>query len=395
MGENENPESREIEFLRELIRIPSVTGEEQKIAGVIEEKFSSIGVKTVVEYVTPERPMVLGILETSVPGPVLVYNGHMDTHSIDNYIGDPFQAEMKEGKLYGRGAVDMKGGLSAMICALERLKNTGGLKKGMLIVAAVPDEEQLSQGTTWMVEYLKRKKIKADAGIVSEPTGLKIGYAMRGVSHIDIGVKGYPQHTSCQHNEGNAIIQMGKVLALYEKELTKRYARRKHPLLGTPVFNAGVIKGGEKPNVVAQDCVVTMLRRDLPGEILEEVLKELEEIAKLAVDPKCQVYVQESRIQQRPGKKKRLPMEVDENGKLVKVLKKSVFDATGKAAESGMVPFWCDASIMTNEGQIPTVVFGPGDINCAHSPEEWIDTWEYEKAIEIFVNFAKEYCNRL
>ena len=88
-------------------------------------------------------------------------------------------------------------------------------------------------------------------------------------------------------------------------------------------------------------------------------------------------------------------MEVDEKGKLVEVLKKSVFDVTGKAAESGMVPFWCDASIMTNEGQIPTVVFGPGDINCAHSPEEWIDTREYEKAIEIFENFAKEYCNRL
>lgn len=393
MGENRNPGSREIEFLKELVEIPSVTGEESKIAGVIADKFSSIGVKTIVEYVAPQRPMVLGILESSAPGPVIVYNGHMDTHSADNYIGAPFKAEIKEGKLYGRGAADMKGGLSAMICALERLKNTGGLKKGTLIVAAVPDEEQLSEGTACMVEYLKRKKIKADAGIVSEPTGLKIGYAMRGVSHIDIRVKGYPQHTSCQHNEGNAIIQMGKVLALYDKKLTQCYERKKHNLLGTPIFNVGVIKGGEKPNVVAQDCVVTMLRRDLPGEISEEVLKELEEMAKLAVDQKCQVCVQESSIQQRPGKKRRLPMEVDEKGRLVELLKKSVYDVTGKAAESGMVPFWCDASIMTNEGQIPTVVFGPGDINCAHSPEEWIEIGEYQKAIEIFENFAKEYCN--
>lgn len=387
-----NSDCWEIDFLKKLIQIPSVTGEEDKIADVIAETFSSMGVKTVVEYILPRRPMVLGILEAPVPGPIVVYNGHMDTHGVDNYMEDPFAPVIREGKLYGRGASDMKGGLAAMICALKKLKDTNGLRKGTLIVAAVPDEEMLSEGTTHLVKYLKRNQIKADVGIVGEPTGLKIGYAMRGVSHIDISVEGYPQHTSCQHNEGNAILQMGKILALYDEKLTECYKQKHHTLLGTPIFNVGVIKGGEKPNVVAQECIITMLRRDLPGESFEEICKELEELAKKAVDHNCKVCVRESTIQQRPEKRRRFPMEVDESGKLVKILKKTVLNITGRPAESGMVPFWCDASIMTNEGNFPTVVFGPGDINCAHSPKEWIDVNEYLKSAEIYEKFVKDYC---
>ncbi len=382
-------EKKEIRLLQEMVRIPSVSGSEHQIADFLEEEFRQVGMQVKRVMTEEGQPLILGILQGKKKGPVLVFNGHTDTHPVENYRGDPYSASIREGKLFGRGSVDMKGGLSAMLCGARRLADQG-LEAGTLIVAAVPDEEFLSRGTTCLITYLKGQGIQADAGIVGEPTGLQIGRAMRGVSHIDIMVTGYPGHTSGQNHKGNAILQMGRVLRVMEEDITKQYERRKHPLLGTPIFNVGLIQGGEKPNVVAEHCRVTLLRRDLPGETLEQIVEEIRAAAASVIDENCQVSISESEIQKRPGKR-RLPMEIESESKVIKTLIRAGRMVGGSELKTGMVPFWCDASIMTNEGGIPTVVFGPGDIACAHSPEEWIDLEQYQKAAEIYANMAWEF----
>ncbi len=241
-----------------------------------------------------------------------------------------------------------------------------------------------------MVCMLEEMGIQADGGIVGEPTKLKVGSFMRGVTHIDITVTGYPKHTSGENHTGNAIVQMGRVLAALEGELTEKYQKRRHPILGSPIFNVGLIQGGEKPNVAAKQCCVTLLRRDMPGEDSSQVMKEIEELAKEVIDETCQVKVCESKIQKRPGKK-RLPMEVGKEERIVRMLLGAAKDITGEKQDVDMVPFWCDASIMSNEGRIPTVVFGPGDIVCAHSPKEWIDLDQYEKAVAIYEKTAVRF----
>lgn len=380
-------EQKELDLLKRMVAIPSVSGQEAAIGEMLAQEFKAMGLQVEVHEISPGRPLVLGILEGAHPGPGLVYNGHTDTHSVDDYNGDPFDAFVKDGKLYGRGAVDMKGGLAAMICAAARLTDKRDQLYGRLIIAAVPDEELLSEGTSLLAQL----PLNAHAGIVSEPTNLKIGYAMRGVTHIDIHVQGVPKHTSSWGNNENAIIQMGKILAAMDRDLPDVYAKRAHPLLGSPIFNVGMIHGGEKPNVVARDCVVTLLRRDMPGEDPVEVFREFEEVAKKAATSLCTVEVRESDIQRRPGQKRRLPMEVDPNSDIVRILREQTAAVTGQPVQEGMVPFWCDASIMTNEANIPTVVFGPGDIACAHSETEWIDVEQYAQGIDIFEKTALAY----
>lgn len=372
--------NEDIRLLQRLVAIPSVSGAEQAMGDAVEAEFRNMGLEVERYEIGNGRPVVLGILRGGRPGPALLFDGHTDTHPVEDYLGDPFEPRIENGRLYGRGAVDMKGGLAAMMRAAGRLKSCREKLAGSLIVAAVPDEELLSQGTAFLAEL----GVKAQAGIVGEPTGLKIGRAMRGVTHIDLTVTGTPKHTSSWSGDENAIVQMGKILAALDRELPERYGRRRHELLGTPLFNVGLIRGGEKPNVVAQGCTATLLRRDLPGEVQKQVFGELLEIAEKAASGACKVRVEESPIQRRPGGGKRLPMEVERGNRIVEVLKESTRQVTGAEAEDGMVPFWCDASILTNEAGIPTVVFGPGDIACAHSREEWIDLGQYRDCIEIY-----------
>ena len=142
--------------------------------------------------------------------------------------------------------------------------------------------------------------------------------------------------------------------------------------------------------MAAKQCCVTLLRRDMPGEDSSQVMKEIEELAKAVIDETCQVKVCESKIQKRPGKK-RLPMEVGKEERIVRMLLGAAKDVTGENQDVDMVPFWCDASIMSNEGRIPTVVFGPGDIACAHSPKEWVDLDQYEKAVAIYEKTAVRF----
>ena len=209
----------DIRLLQRLVAIPSVSGAEQAMGDAVEAEFRNMGLEVERYEIGNGRPVVLGILRGGRPGPALLFDGHTDTHPVEDYLGDPFEPRIENGRLYGRGSVDMKGGLAAMMRAAGRLKSCREKLAGRLIVAAVPDEELLSQGTAFLAEL----GVKAQAGIVGEPTGLKIGRAMRGVTHIDLTVTGTPKHTSSWSGGENAIVQMGKILAALDRELPERY----------------------------------------------------------------------------------------------------------------------------------------------------------------------------
>ena len=238
---------------------PGAAGEAavaRRIAGELE----SIGLRVEVTEAVPGRPNVVGVLEGRAPGRSLMFCGHTDTVGVSGML-HPFAAEIRDGRLYGRGAQDMKGGVAAMIGAVRRIAESGGLARGQVIVAAVIDEEHASIGADALVA-----KWRADAAVVTEPTSLDIAVAHKGFQWIALETRGRAAHGSRPLEGRDAILRMGRVLARLEA-LDRRLQRGpSHPLLGTASLHASLIEGGHELSSYPSRAVLQLERRTLPGE---------------------------------------------------------------------------------------------------------------------------------
>ena len=233
-----------IAFLRDLVAIDSINPSlvpgargEQEVARRIADELHAIGLRVEMTEVAPGRPNVVGVLDGREPGRSLMLCGHTDTVGVTG-MSRPFDAEVREGRMYGRGAQDMKGGVAAMIGAARRVAETGGLARGRLIVAAVVDEEHASLGADALVT-----EWRADAAVVTEPTALDVAVAHKGFQWIAVETRGRAAHGSRPLEGRDAIFRMGRVLARLEA-LDRRLQRaRSHPLLGTASLHASVVEG--------------------------------------------------------------------------------------------------------------------------------------------------------
>jgi acetylornithine deacetylase len=373
-----------IECLRDLVAIDSVNPSlardargEADVARRIARELESIGLHVDVTDAAPGRPNVVGVLEGRAPGRSLMLCGHTDTVGVSGMRG-PFEPQIRDGRLYGRGAQDMKGGVAAMIGAARRLVEGGGLERGRVIVAAVVDEEHASIGaealvTTW----------RADAAVVTEPTGLDVAVAHKGFQWIAVETRGRAAHGSRPLDGRDAILRMGRVLARLESLDGALQQERSHPLLGTASLHASLIEGGHELSSYPARASLQYERRTLPGEAADVARVEADAIlADLQQnDPEFEA---EARLVFG-----RDAHEIDAEHPLPRSLTSAAKAAGCRASIAGMT-FWTDAAILAAAG-IPSVLFGPGGAGL-HSPEEYVIVDDVCKCRDALVNLARTWC---
>ncbi len=353
-----------IRLLRELIAIDSVNptlvpgaAGEREIAGFIAAEMRRAGLDVTVEMVEPGRPNVVGVLEGKKNGPALMFCGHTDTVGVMG-MRDPFVPVERDGRLYGRGAQDMKGGVAAMIDAAGSIARDGGLASGRLIVAAVVDEEHLSIGADALV-----RKWHADAAVVTEPTDLAIAIGHKGFAWVDVEVLGKAAHGSRPAEGQDAILRLGRVLARLEALDAVIQARPPHPLLGTGSLHASLVDGGRELSSYPDRATLKMERRLLPSEpevtALTEVQTIVDELS--AADPTFRATV--TAMFSRPA------YQVAGDHAIVRALAAAMTRVAAGTTVTG-ASFWTDAAVLGHAG-IPSVLFGPGGAGL-HSVEEYV-----------------------
>jgi len=393
-----------VALCRQLIKIPShkeVKGQEGEIAWFIKKTLEKENIDTEFQEVASGRCNVIAKIEGTGTGSSLLFNGHMDTVR-PHGMTDPYGAKVKGGRIWGRGAADMKAGLAGMMYTLMVLKRERIKLQGSLILAAVVGEENVSEGT----QKLVMDGPLAEMAIVGEPTSLSIVTAHRGIEWLEIKVKGKSAHAGVPERGVNAIVSAAKIIYTLEKKLSFILSKKSHPLLGSPTFYVGKIRGGIRNSVVPELCTIQLDRRTIPGEKTPDVIKEIQEIITEVKKRHAEIDAKVSAIPVGPESEDELkqlegqnikvpphePMEISPESKIVTVLKEAIRQLTGRKPQIKGMPGWTDAALLTNMAKVPSVVFGPGDILQAHSNEEWVEIEELVQATRVYIYTALRVC---
>jgi acetylornithine deacetylase len=372
--------------LAELVRInsinPSLSPEgkgEAEIGAYIADLLNSFGMQVTTYEIEPARVNVVGILKGSGGGKSLLMNAHMDTVGVEGMIGDPFGAEIREGRMYGRGTQDMKGSLAAMLGAVKALADSRVELAGDVLITAVADEEHASIGTDDLVKH-----VTADAAIVTEPTNLTLCRAHRGFIWYDVETYGRAAHGSRFREGIDANMRMGRFLARLDKLEQELRHRPSHPLVGPPSLHAARLQGGAEISIYAAHCLLQIERRTTPGETEKQVTAELQAIIDelAAEDTTFKATVKPAFM--------RNPFEIGAEAEIVQALEGAMIDCTGaKPIHSGQ-SFWTDAAILADTG-IESVLIGPTG-GGLHSAEEWVDLRSVVDLAEILAETAVRFC---
>jgi len=360
-------------ILERLVRIPSPTGEERAAAEACASLCSEAGLEVVLEDVSPGRPNVVARWKVG-RHPHVLLTGHLDTVPVgEGWTVDPFGAEVGEGRLYGRGACDMKGGLAAMLSAMVDMRRRGEEPAGDVTLAAVVGEEEDSAGTRALVA----RGIQADSAVLAEPTAMQLVVSNRGLLNFRIVVKGASAHASSPALGRNAVTAAAAIVLELES-IGEQLARQPHPEFGPPSLTVGTIHGGTRPYVVPDRCVIEVDRRINPGETAEQVVGELE--TAIALTRKRLPWLEADVV----SGSDYLPFEIPQDHELVR----SMSAAMSAAGLPRQVSAWraaSDAGFLVHGAGIPCVLFGPGDIEqAAHRPDEWIDLDDLDTAQRVF-----------
>jgi acetylornithine deacetylase len=307
--------------------------------------------------------------------PTILWEVHQDTVPTDRMVIDPFGAVVRDGRLYGRGACDVKGGMAAMLSAFGRLARDKPAQACNVTLACSVDEEHTFTGVSEMV----RRGLRADMAVVAEPTRLHIVQAHKGVSGWHVSTPGRACHGSSPEQGVNAIYRMGRVLTAIERYAERLRASRTDPLLGPPTLSVGRIEGGTSVNTVPDWCRIEVDRRLIPGEDGRAAPADLAAYLKGAGGIDFPFEVSE------PWKHSPA-LAAERSAEIIARLGRAI-DAVKGAHQVVTVPYGTDASTVA-AGGIPAVVFGPGDIAKAHTCDEWVPLDEVAEAGEILYRLA-------
>ena len=304
-------------------------------------------------------------------------NAHLDTVGVAG-MAEPFSGAERDGKIYGRGAYDMKGSLAACMGALKNLGGSG--LRGDVLLAAVADEEYGSLGTRDLIERLPR----IDGAIVTEPTALQVCLAHKGYLWIEVVVTGRAAHGSKFQQGIDANMKMGKFLGALDGLERDLRQRAPHSLVGPPSLHAAKLEGGSGLSTYAAISRVHIERRTVPGETEAQAVAEIQALVDelAAQDRDFHAVVRPYFVRE--------PFEIAPETDIVKCLDRAVATLLGRTAgHMGDTP-WMDAALLQAAG-VETVVFGPTGAG-AHADEEWVDLRSVVELAEILVAAAREYC---
>ncbi|HLB47302.1 MAG TPA: ArgE/DapE family deacylase [Anaerolineales bacterium] len=371
--------------LADLVRINSINPDlvpgapgEAAVAAYVADNLKRLGLRVEIVEAAPGRPSVIATLKGKGSGKSIMLNGHIDIVGVDG-MSDPFSPSIRDGKLFGRGAYDMKGSVAACMAAIKALVDANVTLRGDVVLAAVADEEYASIGTAEVIKH-----VKADSAIVTEPTEMEICLAHKGFIWLEVETIGRAAHGS-RFDEGfDANMRMGRFLAELDKLEQELRARKPHPLVGPPSLHAAILRGGAELSMYAANCKLQIERRTIPGETEAQVIAELQAIIdKLsAADPSFKASINTLLV--------RDSMEVSADAPIVKALTHAATDLLVKQPPYVGRPFWMDAALLAAAG-IPTVVMGPVGAG-AHAKEEWVDLGSVEETAHILANTAMAYC---
>lgn len=364
----------------DLIAFPTVNppGNEEDAAKYVAELMRAEGLDAWLQTVEPGRTNALGSLGEAKEGPTLLLNGHLDVVPPgEGWRTDPFEAVVRDGRIYGRGAADMKGGLAAVLGALHALAQVGVELKGRLMISAVVNEERGGTGTRFFVERGPRP----DMAVVCEPTDLEVQTCHRGAMRFSATVYGRSAHASRPERGLNAIYGMVDIIEALRR-FHEGLRRRRHPLLGSPTLSVGTIAGGTVTNVVPDKCAITVDTRLIPGETVDARMREvgllMEELRlkkpelKIALEPLLAVD----------------PAETPEEAEVVKALTEVQEALTGGARPISGFEACCDASFLVNMAKVPTAIFGPGRLQEAHTANEFVEVRQLTLAAKSYALLA-------
>jgi acetylornithine deacetylase len=372
-----------ISLLRELVAIDSVNPSlvpgaagEGEIARAIAEYMRRSGLDVQVQEVAPGRPNVVGVLEGRAAGRSLMFCGHVDTVGVDG-MEAPFDPQIRDGRLYGRGSQDMKGGIAAMLDAARQAAERG-FSKGRLIVAAVVDEEYASIGADAVAAAWT-----ADAAVVTEPTDLQVGIGHKGFAWLEVETAGRAAHGSRPKDGRDAILRMGRVLQRLEALDRKLQARPPHPIMGTGSLHASIIGGGRELSSYPDRCRLQLERRTIAGESGETAREELLGILRELTDEDPEFEATGTLTFSRP------PYELSPTHALSRALVAAV-TKTGCGTGTVGMSFWTDAAVLAAVG-IPSVLFGPGGAGL-HSIQEYVNVDDVVSCRDALAALVEDWC---
>lgn len=356
--------------------VPGAPGE-REVAEVVARALQTAGLRVVRQDAAPGRPNVIGVLEGREPGPTVMFCGHLDTVGVDG-MSDPFVPRIEQGRLYGRGAQDMKGGVAAMIAAAGVL--APGWSRGRLIVAGVVDEEHLSLGAEALV-----REWRADFAVVTEPTDLRLAIGHKGFAWAEITTRGRAAHGSRPDEGRDAIAYMGRVLADLEAIDRDLRGREPVPFQGTGSLHASLIHGGAELSSYPAQCVLQMERRTVSGEDAASVGQELADVLAALGRADHEFRAEAKVTAYRPA------YTLARDHPLPAAMMHALATA-GRSADPTGMSFWTDAAILADAG-IASVLFGPGGAGL-HSREEYVLVDDVIVCRDVLVEVARSLVAR-
>jgi len=382
------------ELLKELIAIPSVNpmgrdidGPEFFEAGMtdyLERWFAELGVDFRRIELQPRRSNIVACYQGNPHRPTVLLDAHQDTVPVEGMTIPAFDPEERDGRIYGRGSCDVKGGMASMLTAFARIVRERPSQTGDVIMSCTCDEEQSMSGmhdltgrwgsaenaeTAWLTQ-------RPDVVIIAEPTSLDIVVAHRGVTRWKLQTSGRAAHSSKPSEGTNAIYRMAEIVGhLQDYAANLENGSIPHVLCGSPTLSVGRIEGGISVNVVPPDCSIEIDRRVIPGEDQTTVIEQVDMWLRKRIDFDFQMQPPWCIVG---------PLSDDRNGAVADSLLTHVEAVVGPRQKLG-VAYGTNAA--ATGGTVPTVVFGPGSIEQAHTKDEWIEAAQLEQAAEILFRF--------
>lgn len=374
----EENEEMLFDLLCELVKIPSVSGEEDKLAKYLNEYLNDMGLDSQID----RHGNVIAYYRGKTSGKKLAFNSHLDTVPVgEGWTRDPFEGKIVGDRIYGRGSTDCKSSIATQIVAVKSLMDVGAELSGE-IVLMYPVEEEIQDVSRKGTYKMLKDGFTADMCINGEDTDLNVCIAGGGMLEIKITTLGVNAHGATPDEGKNAIKMMMKVI-----EEINKMSPGHDKYIGSGSINVGVISGGERSSVVPDRCEMKVSRFTVPGETGAMFYSQINSIIeRLKSEDEDFDAISELTYESNPS-------VISEEEEIVKSISKA-HELLGMECELKGTPQHMDADFLINVGNIPTVIYGPGTGKMAHMPNEYVLLDELKTALRVYALTAYVALNK-